>query len=185
MRKLASIFLLAIPGLFLLAQVNTQTGQAGSTGTADPGDRPTLAVCALNAWSPEIFTFYGDKASIIEKLNSIDRNLLEHRSFGFIVEDGDRASAYFFEGQTLDSREHSLSYAESAAFKGFANRVSATLLTNQGDKCAGMLTKDLLNSSGVNMQVRSVERPDSIARAYSLIDQMSADYVRVTFILLC
>ena len=151
-------------------------GWAGDDGSADP------YVCAVMSWSPEMFSFYGDKATVLAKFQALDRDLLKHRTFAFVVETNRGSKLTFFEldkNGTMD-----LGSATKASFSELTNQIDNALLTNTGSKCAGMLTKELV--SGIEMTHTVVARPASAGEAFQYaLAAADGEYIRATFILLC
>ena len=130
-----------------------------------PGPRPIVdpPACAVMSWSPEMFSFYGDKATVLAKFQALDRDLLKHRTYAFIVESNRGSKLTFFEldknGTTMD-----LGSANKASFSELSNQINNALLTNTGTKCAGMLTKELV--AGIEMTHSVVARPASAGEAF-------------------
>jgi hypothetical protein len=165
-----SVLLLALTGIAVQAQVSG----------VDP------AQCAVMSWSPEMFSFYGDKATVVSKFEQLDRDLLKHRVFAFVVETNRGAKLTFFElaegGNTMD-----LGTLEGDSFNELSNRISTTLLANTGTKCAGMTAKDIIHSyANGRMAHGIVPRPATAGEAFKYaVAQADGEYIRATFILLC
>lgn len=152
-------------------------------GQDKPGD--DLPACAVMSWSPEVFTFYGDSATVLQKLQSIDRDLLKHRVFAFIVESEQGSHLSLFE--LVDQGSMRLGQVADASFDSFSHELQNTLLRNDGKKCAGMLAQDLISQSyDGELAFDTVSRPGTMADAFQAVaDLGSGSYVRATFILLC
>jgi len=142
--------------------------------------------CAVMSWSPEMFSFYGDKATVVSKFEKLDRDLLKHRVFAFIVESNRGAKLTFFElaegGQMMD-----LGSLEGDSFNDLSSQLSQTLLSNTGTKCAGMTAKEIIeNYSKGQMAHGMVPRPASAGDAFRYaVAKADGEYIRATFILLC
>jgi hypothetical protein len=149
-------------------------------GSVDP------AACAVSSWSPEMFSFYGDKATVIAKFNQLDRDLLKHRTWAFVVESNRGAKLTFFELEK-GNRTMDLGSTTGASFADLSNQITTTLLTNNGDKCAGMLTKELVaNYTNGQMAHTAIPRPSTVGEAFQYaMAQTEGEYIRATFILLC
>lgn len=158
---------------------------AMAVGTVDP------TACSLNSWSPEMFSFYGDKATVLSKFQKLDRNLLNHRTWAFIVETNQGAKLTFFELQGdlrgKDSKTMDLASTTGASFSDLSSQIAATLLKNNGDKCAGQLTKELLaNYTNGQMVHTVIPRLASAGEAFQYaVAEANGEYVHATFILLC
>jgi hypothetical protein len=164
--------------------ISTHSLAAGNPpGTVNPAE------CALNAWSPELFSFYGDKATVLAKFQALDRNLLKHRTFAFVVQTHRGAKLTFFElqGKISEGKMVDLASTTGKSFNDFSNQVTTALLSNTGEKCAGMLTKDLLaNYTQGQMEHSLIPRPSTAGEAFQYaLDQADGEYMQATFILLC
>src|SRR5207253_3101181 len=117
-------------GIVLLATLGTaQVALAGGgTSTVDPAN------CALNAWSPELFSFYGDKATVLAKFQALNRNLLNHRTFAFIVETNHGAKLSFFElqGKITEGTTMDLASTGGKSFNDLSHQITTALLSNTG-----------------------------------------------------
>jgi|GraSoiStandDraft_59_1057299.scaffolds.fasta_scaffold443137_1 hypothetical protein len=172
-------------GIVLLATLGTaQVALAGGgTSTVDPAN------CALNAWSPELFSFYGDKATVLAKFQALNRNLLNHRTFAFIVETNHGAKLSFFElqGKITEGTTMDLASTGGKSFNDLSHQITTALLSNTGAKCAGMMTKEILaNYTKGQMDHTVVPRPATAGDAFQYaVAQADGEYIQATFILLC
>lgn len=166
----------------ILAMAPVALFATGNTASTRPGD---LAVCAVMSWSPEIFTFYGDSKTVYQKLQNIDRNLLKHRVFAFVVESEAGSHLSLFEVTGDDSVR--LGKLAGESFDSFTHTLQNSLLNADGKKCAGMMAQDLIAQNyGSQLQYAAASRPASMAEAFQAIADLDGDsYVRATFILLC
>lgn len=150
-----------------------------------------LPVCAVMSWSPEIFTFYGDAPTVLKKLQSVDRDLLKHRVFAFIVETKQGAHLSLFElestNQLATADTMQLASMRGASFDDLTHQITTTLLNNDGQKCAGRLAHDLINQYGNGqLQLTTVSRPANMSEAFKEASELAdGGYIRATFILLC
>jgi len=169
--------------IFLLAALGSAQLALAQPGTVDP------AVCALNAWSPEMFSFYGDKATILAKFQALDRNLFHHRTFAFIVETNHGAKLTFFElqGKLLEGTTMDLASTSGKSFNDLSHQITNTLLSNTGTKCAGMVTKEILaNYTKGQMDHTVIARPATAGEAFRYaVAEADGEYMQATFILLC
>jgi hypothetical protein len=171
----------ALATLFLFLMTFGVSNVVVAVGTVDP------PACAVNSWSPEMFSFYGDKATVLAKFQKLDRDLLKHRTWAFIVESNQGAKLTFFELQGKDEKTMDLSSATGASFNDLSNQIAATLLQNNGDKCAGRLTKELVASyTNGQMAHAAIPRVASAGEAFQYaVTAANGEYVHATFILLC
>jgi hypothetical protein len=176
MRK--NIYLLVLATILLLPSF-----VLAESGSSDGPPEP----CAVSAWSPEVFSFYGTRAVVAGKLASLDRDIMKHRTWAFIVESKDGAKLTFFEVKP-DKTMVELSSMTGASLRDLADRISDTLLQNDKRQCAGRLTKALIESyaQGHDIRKASIQRPANIGNAFQVaVNDFEGDYMRATFVLLC
>lgn len=177
-----------VASLIALCLSVAPTGWAVTTG--DPGGGG-LPVCSLMSWTPEIFTFYGDSPAVMKKLQSIDRDLLKHRVFAFIVETKSGAHLSLFElanaSEIPSAKTIQMASLRGPSFDALTHDMTNTLLSHDGKKCAGMLAHDLINqTAGGNLKFTSVSRPATMAEAFKEVSNLTdSGFIRATFVLLC
>jgi hypothetical protein len=173
--------------IFVLAVVLLSLG--ASSLIAD-GSSP-IPDCAVMSWSPEVFTFYGDAPTVFRKLQTVDRNLLEHRVFAFIVETRQGAHLSLFELESTDQLAHAsnmqLSSLRNASLDNLTHQITTRLLDNTGERCAGRIAHDMINQYAQGRLAQTtVSRPATLAEAFQEATQLADNgYIRATFILLC
>ncbi len=162
--------------LVLLAVASPALAQVGAV---DP------PACAVMAWSPEMFSFYGDKQTVLAKFQALDRDLLKHRVYAFVVESKDGSSVTFFEQGDGDTME--LSSMVGDTFRELSGTLERGLLENHGSKCAGMFSKDVVQAHAHGRLARTtVPRPANAGSAFEhALSLSTGSYVRATFFLFC
>lgn len=151
----------------------------------DPGGN--TEPCAVAAWSPEVFSFYGTRAVVAGKLGSLDRDIMKHRTWAFLVESKEGAQITFFEVKP-DKTMVELSSMSGVSLQDLSGQISQALLQNDKRQCAGRLTKALIDNYAQSHDIRkaSIQRPTTIGNAFQYAaNDLQSDYVRATFILLC
>lgn len=145
--------------LFLLATTLLLPSYISAQGTH-------TAPCAVMAWSPETFSFYGDRATVAQKLASLDRDIMKHRTWAFVLESKEGAKLTFFE-VTSDKTMVELSSMSGVSMSDLVDRISERLLKNDERHCAGQLTKRLIQSySKGQMRHASIQRPTTVGNAF-------------------
>jgi hypothetical protein len=167
--------------LLLAAPVMAQHAETHPGSTTDPSE-----ACALVSWSPELFSFYGDKNTVLAKFQSLDRNLLKHRVWAFVVESNNGAKLTFFE-LNGDLKSMDVASATGASFQELSDKITTGLLSNTGSKCAGRFTKGVIQDyTKGQLAHTSIPRPSSAGQAFEYaVSQSEGNYIRATFILLC
>src|SRR6185295_15600232 len=181
MKLVRFTFLVAIALLVLGVPYATAAERVGTS--AEPASDSTIdpPACAVNSWSPELFSFYGDRATLLAKFQALDRNLLNHRTFAFIVQTNRGAKLTFFElqGKLTEGTMMDLASTKGASFNTLSNQITTALLDNTGKKCAGMLTKELVSS--YTMDHSLVARPATAGEAFRLaLAEADGEYMQAT-----
>jgi hypothetical protein len=154
---------------------------------AETSDPSGVVPCAVMAWSPEVFSFYGTRAVVAGKLASLDRDIMKHRTWAFLVESKDGAELTFFE-VNADKSMVELSSMSGVSLQDLSGQISETLLRNDKRQCAGRLTKALIDgySQGHDVRRASIQRPTTIGNAFQYAaNDLQGEYMRATLILLC
>lgn len=161
---------------------------SGSASAQSPTPTSTIAQnreCKNSSWNPELFSFYGARDTIVEKLANIPVTLSERRVFVQVTQGNSSISVKLYEQQkdgtftvtewTRKQTSHLLPDIDSA------------IIANKGVNCVGeqvksVLAKDL-NEGKVTKEVPAPASPEA-AFAHS-VKEASGDFVKTTIILLC
>jgi hypothetical protein len=142
------------------------------------------AGCEANSWSPEIYTLYGDAATINKKLENADMDLSSRRLYLVAIESGDRATIKLYEKSKTEGNVIVEQWSGNDA-SDFISQVSKNILANKGINCVGEQTQALLEKLQPK-NLGDVPSPVSAQAAFSHdIKNLSDKYLRVTVFLMC
>jgi hypothetical protein len=144
--------------------------------------------CRVSSWTPEVFSFYGDRAKVMDKLSRFDMKLAERRIYMFMVESSDSADLALFERPVNDSGPWKIwrwKGQPSEASKLLAEETNG-ILANKGKECVGQETEKLVESRNPVKQETN-NPPKTASQAFGdVIAKYPKDaYVRMTVFLLC
>jgi len=157
----------------------------------------SLAGCRRASWEPEVFSFYGDPATVRAKLENFEMHLPDRRVFMFLVESSHSAQLSLFElakdkddkdGQDAknnDTDKFRVWIWEGKSAAELREKAADTILANKGVLCVGEQVKGLVKSlkpedKGV------VPAPKTALAAFGhAIKGYDDQYIRLTVFLLC
>lgn len=165
--------LMATPAIF--AQYPSPTASAS----------PPLWGCRVSNWNPEIHTFYGKRADILEKLRTFPGNLSERRMFMDITETGPSATVKFYERQ--ENGRYKTWTLKTSDASSVVHKIDRTIVKNKGEACVGEECRKLFRKEleGAKPE-ENVQVPESPADAFGgALGNDPEKFVRITIILLC
>lgn len=141
--------------------------------------------CRIAAWSPEVITFYGDSATVAEKLAKVQDDLVDRRVYLLVAETSGRTEAALFERK--DGENLSLSRWEANSNIELASTLNDKLLANAGAACAGELARTFLETLGTRPASEvTIQAPSTALAAYQqALHNSDKSYVRLTLFFLC
>jgi hypothetical protein len=144
----------------------------------------SVADCAAESWSPEVFSLYGDPETVISKLDKIEMNLPNRRVFMFTLETKDKAELSFYERTSKD--RVSVSRWQGKPDDQFHNSVSKAIIDNKGVNCVGEQTKAIVKKFPQLKNEGDVAVPANGRAAFShAIRNQGNEYLRTTVYLMC
>lgn len=168
-----SIACFALVAIFLISASLVSAGDGGT------------APCLEAAWSPEVVTFYGDTATVADKLSKVQTQLLDRRVYMLLTETAGRTDVALFERK--DSENVVLSQWSTTSHVKVAETINEKLIENAGVSCAGALAKHILKTLSNNSErLQNIQAPTTALAAYKSSLQHADDhYVRVTLFFFC
>jgi len=159
-------------------------GGALAAETPLPGASPG-PWCRASSWNPELYTFYGAKNIIVEKLAKIPAKLSERRVFLEVTQGDSSADVKLYEQQKdgtftiteWTTRQTSCLLAD----------IDRAIVTNKGVNCVGEQVKDVLAKElGEGKVAEGVAAPVSPEAAFAhSVKEASGDFIKSTVIILC
>jgi hypothetical protein len=152
-----------------------------------PSPTPKVFSCLLSSWSPELYSFYGAKDVIAEKLANIPAKLSERRVFLQVTQGDSRADVKLYERQ----KDGTFTVTEWASSSLLADILLAdidrAIVTNKGVNCVGEQVKAVLAKVlGEGKVSKAVPAPASPEAAFAhSVKEASGEFIKSTAIILC
>lgn len=140
--------------------------------------------CAKYSYQPEIFSYFGDSATIISKLDNDQMGLPDRRGYLLLVEKKDSAELSFFE--RADADNFRVLQWEGQSLGDLREKLTDVIFQNRGIACVGEQTKMMVKASFNPEDRGTIPMPLSARAAFShILKKQGTDYLRVTILLLC
>ena len=140
--------------------------------------------CEEDSRSPEVYTFYGDPATILAKIDKVDMQLPERRMYMVVVEGQNGDEIRLFERSGKTNNFHVWS-AKSKSIGSLNEKVSHAIIANRGVACVGEQTKAIVTKSVSPKDLGTVPAPVNGRAAFSHTISAATGFVRATVYLLC
>jgi hypothetical protein len=148
---------------------------------ASPGPR-----CRVSSWDPGLYSFYGAKNTIVEKLSSIPAKLSERRVFVQVTQGDSSADVKLYEQQN-DGTFTVTEWTTTKSTSPLLAKIDEVIIANKGVNCVGEQVKDVLakelKEGKISKQVPAPASPEA-AFAHS-VKQASGEFIKSTVILAC
>lgn len=150
-------------------------------GTATPALR---AECAKYSYQPEVIAYFGDPATIIDKLEDDRMGLPDRRGYLLLVETKNAAEFSFFE--RADDQHFRVSQWHGRTLGDLREQLTDVILENRGIACVGAQTKSIVKAKFNPTDLGTIPMPLSAKAAFShTLRRYGDEYLRVTILLLC
>lgn len=162
-----------IPILVAILSTGSLFGAGGGAG------------CEESSWNPELYSFYGAKANIIEKVSSIHANLPKRRVFVQITQGASRAEVRLYEKQ--GDGKYSVTEWNTKDAADLIGKIDKSILANKGVNCVGEQVKSILAKQlGSGKVSNAIPAPESPKAAFAHpVKNAQGDFVKTTVIILC
>lgn len=141
--------------------------------------------CRRSSWNPELYSFYGAKDAIVEKLANIPAKLSERRVFLQVTQGESRADAKLYERQ----KDGTFTVTEwtTRQTSRLLRDVDKAIVANKGVNCVGEQVKAVLNKQlNEGKTSTAVPAPESPQAAFThSVKQAMGDFIKTTVIILC
>jgi hypothetical protein len=175
------------PTIALIAAVSSiHFASAQSPSPTDSPESPppsTNTECRLSSWSPELYSFWGKKEVVIDKLARIPTQLAKHRLAVQISQGDTIGDMRLFEQQNDGSfTVTEWSTRDTAAF---LTKIDKAIMDNKGRDCVGEKIKAVLATLGKG-KISTGVAPTSQEAAFSpSVNEVSGDFIKSTVIFGC
>ena len=192
-----------ILNLFLIASLLTVCGLVSASAedqspmpsvspsaTATPTPTPSAPpmgtkACNYSSWNPEVYSFYGAKEDVAEKVSSLPLKLSEHRVFVQITQGEAWAQVKMFELQK-DGTFTVTEWEGKDTFR-LACDIDKAIVANKGVNCVGEQMKAaIVKALGKGKVSHSVASPETPAAAFGhSIKAAKGDFIKSEVIVAC
>jgi len=179
--------LLAAYGLVsALAEDQSPTPSVSPSTTASVYPSPSgVPACNNASWNPEVYSFYGAKENVAEKVSRLPLKLSEHRVFVQITQGEAWAQVKMFELQKDGT--FTVTECEGKDTSRLACDIDKAIMANKGVNCVGEQMKaaivKALNKGKVS---NSVAAPETPAAAFGhSIKAAKGDFIKSEVIVAC
>ena len=147
---------------------------------ASPGPR-----CRASSWDPGLYTFYGKKETIVEKLANIQANLSERRVFVQVTQGDSSADVKLYEQQ--ENGTFTVTEWHPKETSRLLADIDKAIVANKGVNCVGEQVKGVLGKElKEGKVVNGVAAPGSPEAAFShSVKEAVGDFIKTTAIILC
>src|SRR5262245_25573907 len=176
-KRILIITLIAAP---FVSGASAATDLPPPSPASSPGPR-----CRATGWSPEAYTNYGKKATIIDKLGYIPTDLSTRRVFLQVTQGDSGGDVRLYEQQ----RDGSFSVTEWKPKETWSllAAIDGKITSNLGKDCVGTQVEKLLSAQLGPGNSKPPAAPDVLPqKAFApSLDEVSGDYIKTTVIILC
>lgn len=187
-----------VTGLLTVAAFAAVRQQKQNVEEKKPAFRAvSLPGCRKASWEPEVFSLYGDPATVRAKLENFEMHLSDRRVFLFMVESSESAQLSLFElakdkddkdaqgAKDKDTDKFHVWIWKGKSVAELREKATDTILANKGVYCVGEQVKSLVKS--LNPEDKGVvPAPKTALAAFGhAIKGYDDQYIRLTVFLLC
>jgi len=153
----------------------------------DPTPTPeSKGGCNHSSWNPELYSFYGAKATIVEKLAQIPTKLSERRVFLQVTQGDSSVDIRLYEREKDGSNYTVTEWTKKQTPQLIAD-IDKAICDNKGVNCVGEQVKGVLGKElKEGKVVNAVAAPASPEAAFSHpVKEAVGDFIKTTVIILC
>jgi hypothetical protein len=158
----------------------------GKASAYDPEPTSTpKGGCHQASWNPELYSFYGAKGTILEKLAQIPTNLSERRVFVQVTQGDSSVNIRLYERQ--DNGTYTLTEWTKKQTPDLIAKIDNAICDNKGANCVGEQVKSVLAKELKEGEVTpNAEAPVSPQAAFShSVKDASGKFIKTTIVILC
>jgi hypothetical protein len=182
--------LLAVCGLVsAAAEDQSPTPSVSPSATASVTPSPSASpggvdACNFASWNPEVYSFYGVKENVAEKVSRLPLKLSEHRVFVQITQ-GEAGQVKMFELQKDGT--FTVTEWEGKDTSRLACDIDKAIMANKGVNCVGEQMKAAIVKALGNGKVsHSIAPPETPAAAFGhSIKAAKGDFIKSEIIVAC
>ena len=157
----------------------------GASASDLPSPSPSAYPCKASSWDPGLYTFYGKKETIVEKLANIQAKLSERRVFVQVTQGDSSADVKLYEQQANGT--FTVTEWHPKETSRLLADIDKAIAANKGVNCVGEQVKGVLGKELKEGKViNGVAAPASPEAAFShSVKEAVGDFIKTTAIILC
>jgi len=141
--------------------------------------------CRRSSWNPELYSFYGEKGTIVKKLANLPAKLSEHRVFLQVTQGDSSANIKLYEQQ--ENGTFTVTEWSTKQTSRLLADIDKAIIANKGVNCVGEQVKAILDkqlhAGKVSKEVPAPASPEA-AFAHS-VNQARGEFIKSAVIILC
>jgi hypothetical protein len=142
------------------------------------------AACAKYSYQPEVIAYFGDSATVINKLVNDQMGLPDRLGYLLLIETKESAEFSFFE--RVDEQHFRVFQWHGEKLGDLREQLTNVILENRGIACVGAQTKEIVKAKFNPDDRGIIPMPLSARSAFShMLKKYGDQYLRVTVLLLC
>jgi hypothetical protein len=155
------------------------------TQTPTPTSTAIMMGCHRASWNPELYSFYGAKDTILEKLAQIPTKLSERRVFLQVTQGDSSVNIRLYEGKADGT--YTLTEWTKKQTPHLITEIDKAICDNQGANCVGDQVISVLAKELKEGEITpKVAAPVSPQAAFShSVKEASGKFIKTTIIILC
>jgi len=160
-------------------------GGASASDLPSPSPSGPPYPCKASSWDPGLYTFYGKKETIVEKLANIQAKLSERRVFVQVTQGDSSADVKLYEQQ--ENGTFTVTEWHPKETSRLLADIDKAIAANKGVNCVGEQVKGVLGKElKEGKVVNAVAAPASPEAAFSHpVKEAVGDFIKTTVIILC
>ena len=141
--------------------------------------------CKNASWNPEVYSFYGAKDTIVQKLANISTQLSERRIFLQVTQGESSADVKLYERR--EDGTFTVTEWTPDQTSQLLTDIDQAIIANKGVNCVGEQVKSILaNKLKGKKVVRATSAPASPEAAFAhSVNDASGKFIRTTITILC
>lgn len=149
------------------------------------GASANAQLCAHSSWNPELYSLYGAKDTIVEKLSKLPLKLSERRVFLQVTQGESSANVKLFEKQKDGT--YTVTEWTTKQTASLLAAIDEAIVANKGVNCVGEQVKAVLEKELKDGKVlKGVAAPASSAAAFAhAVKEATGDFIKCTLSMLC
>lgn len=149
------------------------------------GASANAQLCAQSSWNPELYSLYGAKDTIVEKLSKLPLKLSERRVFLQVTQGDSSANVKLFEKEKDGT--YTVTEWTTKQTASLLAAIDEAIVANKGVNCVGEQVKAVLAKELKDGKVlKGVAAPASSAAAFAhAIKDATGDFIKCALHMLC